>query len=114
MARPEHKAIYNSTRWRKLRAFKLRMDPMCEYCSPSRPRPAAEVDHARSIADGGEAFDLDNLRSVCKRCHSQKTAAGERLKGCDVDGWPRDAGHWWNEEKSLQPLPQDRHPEADV
>ena len=96
MARPEYKHIYNSKQWKRLRLYKLRLTPLCEYCDPARPRPAAEVDHFTAIADGGAPFDLDNLRSACKRCHSQKTAHNEQLKGCDENGMPRAADHWWN------------------
>ena len=110
MARPEYKHIYNSKQWKRLRLYKLRLTPLCEYCDPAKPRPAVEVDHFKAIADGGDPFDLDNLRSACKRCHSQKTAHKEQLKGCDENGMPRAADHWWNEKKSLEPFSQDRHP----
>lgn len=64
---------------------------------------ATQVDHRVAIADGGDPWAWDNLASACQRCHSQKTARGERLHGCGVDGMPRDAGHWWsNGEKSLR------------
>lgn len=107
MARPEYKHIYNSKQWRRLRLYKLRLTPLCEYCPPGRERPAVEVDHFKAIAAGGEPFDLDNLRSACKRCHSSKSGSGEQLKGCDENGLPRAAGHWWNEKKSLEQKPQD-------
>ena len=88
--------IYESVRWRKLRALKLRTTPLCEYCPSDRKRAATEVDHYVAIAAGGEPWEWDNLRSACKSCHSQKTVRGERLHGCDENGLPRDARHWWN------------------
>lgn len=91
-----HKDIYNSARWRRLRVTKLRDCPLCEYCPPARRRPATQVDHFIAIDDGGEPFDWDNLRSACQVCHSQKTARGEVLHGCDVNGIPRDPRHDWN------------------
>ena len=96
MPREQFVHIYACGRWRKLRAYKLRLDPLCEYCPADRKRPATEVDHWQAIADGGAPYDLDNLRSACKTCHSQKTKRGERLHGCDANGVPRDARHWWN------------------
>lgn len=88
---------YCTPRWQKLRLEKLRQDPLCEYCPPGRPRPATQVDHKRAIRDGGDPWDFNNLASACQRCHSQKTANNETLKGCHADGWPRDPGHDWNQ-----------------
>ena len=110
MARPEYKHIYNSKQWRRLRLYKLRLTPLCEYCPPGLERPATQVDHKKAIRDGGDPWDWNNLASSCARCHSMKTIRGEQLHGCDADGWPRSADHWWNEKKSLEPFSQDRHP----
>lgn len=92
----KHKHIYNTARWQRVRALKLRECPLCEYCPPARQQTATEVDHFKSIEDGGAPFDMANLRSSCKPCHSQKTARGETLHGCDANGMPRDPGHAWN------------------
>jgi 5-methylcytosine-specific restriction endonuclease McrA len=32
-----------------------------------------DVDHVVAMALGGDAYDLGNLRALCKRCHSVKT-----------------------------------------
>ena len=90
-----HKHIYNTSQWQRLRAAKLRMDPLCEYCPPERRCIATEVDHYRAISDGCDPYDMNNLRSACSRCHSSKTANGERLIGCDVNGIPIDPAHLW-------------------
>ncbi len=92
----KHKDIYNSARWQRLRVVKLRTAPLCEYCPPNRRKTATEVDHFKAIEDGGDPFDMANLRSACKTCHSQKTARGEVLHGCDENGMPRDPRHSWN------------------
>lgn len=97
MARKEFKHIYASERWQRLRRYKLRRDPLCEYCPSDRRKVATQVDHFIALADGGSPWDMDNLRSACQSCHSQKTKRGERLHGCDVDGMPRDPRHWWNQ-----------------
>lgn len=91
-----HKRIYNSARWQKLRARKLRETPLCEYCPSEHRAVATEVDHFKAISDGGDAYDMENLKSSCKSCHSQKTAQRERLTGCDAKGMPRDPSHGWN------------------
>ncbi|MDL2286218.1 HNH endonuclease [Desulfococcaceae bacterium OttesenSCG-928-F15] len=87
---------YGTPRWQKLRLQKLRLEPLCEYCPPQRRRFATEVDHFHSIVKGGAPFDLENLRSSCKSCHSQKTSRNEELHGCDENGMPRDPNHAWN------------------
>ena len=96
-----HKHIYNGERWKRVRAIKLRMNPLCEYCPNESRKVATEVDHFIAISDGCDPYDLDNLRSTCASCHSSKTAHGERLHGCDESGWPRDPHNPWNAEKSL-------------
>lgn len=92
----KHKAIYNTARWQRVRTLKLRETPLCEYCPPNRRNQATEVDHFKSLEDGGAPFDMANLRSVCRSCHSQKTTRKERLHGCDENGMPRDPNHAWN------------------
>lgn len=32
-----------------------------------------EVDHVKPIAAGGSLYDLDNLQSLCRPCHFDKT-----------------------------------------
>ena len=60
---------YCSARWQNLRLLVLHRDPVCMTCK----RPATEVDHVVSKADGGEDT-MKNLQGLCKRCHSRKTA----------------------------------------
>jgi 5-methylcytosine-specific restriction protein A len=89
---------YNTAMWRKLRAAKLRADPMCEYCPPQSQALATEVDHRVAINNGGNPWDWGNLASSCHECHSSKTAADKTgrpwvRKGCGPDGMPLDPGH---------------------
>lgn len=91
---------YNTARWQRLRKLKLRVNPLCEYCPPHIARLATQVDHKVAIKRGGDAFSWDNLASVCQECHSQKTAHGEKLHGCDEFGLPRDANHEWYKKTS--------------
>ncbi|TVM16690.1 HNH endonuclease [Oceanidesulfovibrio indonesiensis] len=91
---------YNTTRWKRLRAQQLREQPLCIHCKAlGRLVPAHHVDHIQAINAGGEPFDMGNLQSLCASCHSVKTNSdmhGKPLKGCDVNGNPLDAGHWWS------------------
>jgi 5-methylcytosine-specific restriction protein A len=97
------KRIYESTRWRKLRALKLRHEPLCRLCPPDYRRPAVEVDHILPIRDRPDlAWVWSNLQSLCRECHSRKTMSGERnesalLPGCGRDGMPLDSRHWWRQ-----------------
>lgn len=67
--------FYQSTPWRKLRAQKLLMNPLCEECERKGIlTPAQMVDHIVPINKGGAALDIDNLQSLCNPCHNRKSA----------------------------------------
>ncbi len=96
--------FYDTQEWKRLRAQKLRENPVCEMCGREK---ATEVDHKLAISAGGSPTDLRNLRAMCRACHSRKTLLVERMgkdrvpvKGCTVDGLPLDRGHWWNKRRS--------------
>ena len=60
------RGIYSAPRWRALRLEVLRgFGWRCQRCN----RFADEVHHLVRLADGGAAFDKDNLQAVCRRCH---------------------------------------------
>lgn len=102
---------YNTQRWQRLRKLKLQQSPLCEICLRQRMEiiPAEVVDHRNPISKAGrekrlaaEAFPaLDQLASLCARCHNEKTRAeqlGEKdymLKGCDIFGNPLDRNDPW-------------------
>lgn len=65
----EEQAFYKSERWRRLRAWKLRQNPICEICNTAA---ATIVDHIRPIKKGGDPMLVDNLQSVCAACHNRK------------------------------------------
>jgi 5-methylcytosine-specific restriction protein A len=57
--------------WQRCRLAKLAADPLCADCrAAGRIAEATEVDHV-----DGDVWNLaaDNLRSLCKPCHSAKT-----------------------------------------
>jgi len=54
-------------RWQQLRKIKIHMHPVCEQC---KEQAATEVHHVVKVKeDRDSALLLENLMSVCKRCH---------------------------------------------
>jgi len=98
---------YNTQAWKNLRTSKLAAEPMCQHCLKRNRLVGAEVvDHIVAINSGGDPFPpLDGLRSLCPRCHNEKTNAVDRpdrrgsgrvIKGYDVDGSPLDTQDDWH------------------
>jgi len=67
--------FYASEDWRNLRAFKLRISPLCQRClKKGKLVQATEVHHIVDIAvDPSKVVDYNNLESLCKKCHSSHT-----------------------------------------
>jgi 5-methylcytosine-specific restriction protein A len=58
-------------KWQRIRKKKLMLEPWCLFClNKDKHTPATEVDHI-----DGNSFNnsSDNLRSLCKSCHSGRT-----------------------------------------
>jgi 5-methylcytosine-specific restriction protein A len=76
----QYQSIYNTPRWKKLRAAKVAENPLCEVClRVGRVVPTDEVHHIRPLdfsMTRGEleelAYDWDNLLSVCVPCHKNE------------------------------------------
>ena len=66
------KGITRGPRWRALRWQALRRDGFaCVQCGAMG---RLDVDHVKPVREAPAlAFDLDNLQSLCARCHSAKT-----------------------------------------
>lgn len=100
---------YANRRWRRLRRLQLQKEPLCRLCkAQGKIEPAVVADHVHSHRGNRNAFWLNELQSLCKRCHDLKTQ-GERdvilhgrqlLRGCDVTGMPLDKRHWAWQERS--------------
>lgn len=55
------------------------MNPLCAECDRhALVTPGEVVDHVKELKDGGDPWDVDNLQTLCKECHSKKT--GEEVK----------------------------------
>lgn len=72
----DKRRVYSSSRWQRLRLWKLREQPLCVAClHAGRTVPAKDVDHIREHSGLNDplAWDSDNLQSLCHSCHSSKT-----------------------------------------
>lgn len=88
-----------SARWRAIRRLQLERFPLCEDCHrDGLVTVANEVDH--NTGDTSRNLVGIELSSLCKSCHSSRTARRERglpsVIGCDVDGWPLCPNHAWS------------------
>ncbi len=55
--------------WRTFRGNFLAKFPKCIECGDF----ATDVDHIKSLREGGNKLDETNCRSMCHRCHSRRT-----------------------------------------
>ncbi|MBA3562883.1 MAG: HNH endonuclease [Gammaproteobacteria bacterium] len=61
------------SRWRSVRAVHLQSEPLCRFCAAcGHVKAAHEVDHVDGDSGNNAA---ENLRSLCKSCHSRRTAS---------------------------------------
>jgi|SRR5215207_713106 len=84
--------MFNSTRWKHVRAHQLNTHPTCELCAKEgRVTGASIVDH-RTPHHGDERlfWDPTNLQSLCKLCHDSTKRRAEHgsVQQLDEDGWP--------------------------
>jgi 5-methylcytosine-specific restriction protein A len=65
-------AVIRSARWKVVRLAAKRRDGFkCVQCNASG---MLEVDHIKRVKDAPDlAFELSNLQTLCKPCHSAKT-----------------------------------------
>ena len=93
--------LYCTKRWRKIRAVHLSLQPLCAICAQQgKVTPANIVDHIEPHRGDMDKFWAGPLQSLCKTCHDRHKKMQEScgaVMGCDADGIPLDAGHWWND-----------------
>ena len=89
--------LYDTKRWLRLRAFQLRVKPLCEMCKDKGLTVAAEVAHHVTPHKGDLVlFYTGRLQSLCKHCHDGITQQRERygyINDIGIDGWPIDRNH---------------------
>ncbi|MGV0717854.1 HNH endonuclease [Mycolicibacterium sp. XJ662] len=80
---PEHRKLYGSARWKKLRFQVLTEDgPLCRLRLPGCTGVADTVDHVVPVRDWAEGmFVRSNCRPSCKHCNASR---GGRQDGLDT------------------------------
>ncbi len=105
MPRSKSRKLQNRGYDRDWYALRAKLLPGKRCVAPGCGKAAAELDHIVSIReDPGRRLDPTNLRPLCKRCHSRRTAREQIHKGrtqyeltaCDATGYPTDPRHPWN------------------
>lgn len=61
--------VYQSPRWKALRKWYRIANPLCVVCGDAMQ----DIDHIVPLSQGGDPYDIDNLQSLCRRCHNDKT-----------------------------------------
>ncbi len=70
-------SFYTNKKWRNLREYKLAINPFCEMCGVV----ATEIHHKKDRQSSPEfEYDINNLQSLCKSCHSRHTVKEKTLK----------------------------------
>ena len=73
-ARPASHRFYHTARWQRIRDSFITRHPLCCKCYERGIVKQAEiVDHIIEISDGGSLTSVDNLQSLCRYCHAEKT-----------------------------------------
>lgn len=84
--------LYKSARWQRLRAAKLAVDPLCEWCLEREiVEPATEVHHRVPHKGDESLFWRGSFISTCKPCHASRGQLedhGKTVITFGVDGWP--------------------------
>lgn len=71
----EWQHLYNSARWRKIRARQLRREPWCAECMKRGVfTTATDVDHILPHRGDVMLFFRGPFQSLCHSCHAKKTA----------------------------------------
>lgn len=71
---------YRIERWARLRQIVMERDNgLCRMClKQGIVKPGNQIDHIQKAMDNLNLFwDIQNLQTLCDRCHSQKTARGQ-------------------------------------
>lgn len=71
--RDESDSFYKTERWRKFRAYYLRLHPLCAECEAhGRVTAAVILDHIKPYKTHPElGLDWHNVRPLCRPCHNR-------------------------------------------
>lgn len=75
---PEIARKYKSKKWQKLRKEKLLISPFCERCLKQGICNSSYIIHHKEYVtdqnyeDNNVFFNIENLESLCKRCHNKE------------------------------------------
>jgi 5-methylcytosine-specific restriction protein A len=81
-AQQPYRKLYHSAWWRKLRKYKLSLNPVCENLVFGEPchNWANTVHHKIDHKGNTKLFcDLSNLQSLCKSCHDALREKNDQL-----------------------------------
>lgn len=71
----DHQKLYNTARWKRIRAAELTLHPWCAECLRANIyTPATELDHIIPHRGDPARFFAGPFQSLCHVCHSRKTA----------------------------------------
>lgn len=76
----QYRLLYMCARWRLLRRMVLARDKnLCQDClARGLTTSGNQVDHILRAEDRPELFyKMDNLQTLCRKCHGEKTQKGE-------------------------------------
>src|SRR3981081_4140825 len=79
----EHRRIYGTVRWKRLRACRLAEHPFCEMedlCvrRTGHAAPRTDVHHVLGVVERPDlTYEYENLKAACHECHSAHTARTE-------------------------------------
>ena len=96
----QHKALYNTARWKRRRLAQLEAEPLCRYCKAlGKITQATIADHVVPHRGDHDLFFNGKLASSCKPCHDgmkQELEKSGTMRGGDTNGVPIDPAHHWN------------------
>lgn len=97
-------SLYHSVLWRKIRASYLLEHPLCVMClKEGRDSIASVVDHKIPHHDDPVLFYQEsNFQPLCYHHHNsikQQQELHGYSQACDVNGFPLDAGHPFNQRR---------------
>lgn len=64
----------NTSRWKKLRDHLVHDHSACALCGATPGRHLLDLDHITPRAHGGDPYNTDNLRVLCRNCNRSRGA----------------------------------------